>query len=441
MNSEGLQRLIDSARALVDGGADGEAESRARLVFADTVSVAIAAGQRAEARDLVADHPLTGRVRHEAPSDLCRSSLLTAGGGWASAENAAYINGSILCALEMDEGTRPTGHPAAHVVPAVLAAAQAWECDLGSVLDALLFGYEVSAYLLESHRLTPGVHPHGHIGGIGAAAAVALLGGGDPLPAAKVAATSMLATHWGSCLDGSSARNTWTGQSAAAAVRACQLASMGWTGGTSVLDALLDGPLAQEIEAEAPYRGRPRIFNGYFKFYSACALTHTSIEAALGIRGVEPENIESVRVRTTRNNLKVADGSLDTALSRRFSIPFAVAAALVEGRADPDVFDDPSAAALSVAHRVHVEEDPSFTACWPADAPTLVEVVLTDGTSLSARCDNARGVVADEALQSELRDKAVGLHVLGGKYWDIVMRAPRHLPVRRLMESIQPPVC
>lgn len=439
MNSEGLQRLLDSARVLVDGGVDAEAESRARLVFADTVSVAIAAGRRSEALGLVADHPLTGRIRHEAPSDLCRSSLLTAGGGWASAENAAYVNGSVLCALEMDEGTRPTGHPAAHVVPAVLAAAQAWDCEFGSMLDALLFGYEVSAYLLESHSLTAGVHPHGHIGGIGAAAAVALLAGADPLPAAEVAATSMLATQWGSCLGGASARNTWTGQSAAAAVRAFQLASVGWTGGTSVLDSLFNGPLAKEVEAVAPDRDHPRIFNGYFKFYSACALTHTSIEAALGIPSVEPENIGSVLVRTTRNNLKVANGSLDTPLSRRFSIPFAVAAGLVERRADPDVFDDPTAVALSVAHRVHVEEDHSFTACWPAGAPASVEVVLTDGTRLSARCDNARGVVADEALQFELRDKAVGLHEFGGEYWDTVMSMPRHVPVTRLMESIQPP--
>lgn len=440
MRSESLQRLLESARALVDGGADVDAETRARLVFGDTVSVAMAAGRRAEALGLVADHPLTGRVRHEAPSGLCRSSLLTANGGWASAENAAYVNGSVLCALEMDEGARPTGHPAAHVVPAVLAAAQAWECEFGSVLDALLFGYEVSAYLLETHSLTEGVHPHGHIGGIGAAAAVAMLAGVDPLPAAEVAATTMLATHWGSCRDGDSARNTWTGQSAASAVRAFQLASVGWAGGTSVLDGLFDGPLAQEVEALAPDRRRPRIFNGYFKFYSACALTHTSIEAALTITGVEPDCIESVLVRTTRNNLKVAYGSFDSPLSRRFSIPFAVAAGLVERRADPDVFDDPRAAVLSVAHRVRVEENPAFTACWPARAPALVEVDLTNGTRLSARCDNAKGVVTDEALESELRGKTVGLHEFGGEFWDTVMRAPRQMLVGRLMEFIQPPV-
>lgn len=437
MSNDDLQRLLDSARTIVDGGSDVEAEHRARLVFADTVSVALSAGRRTEAVNLVADHPLTGRMRHGIPDSLSRSSLLSAGGGWSTAENAAYINGSIICSLEMDEGTRPTGHPAAHVVPAILATAETCDLEVGTMLDALLFGYEVSAYLLESHALKPGVHPHGHLGGIGAAAAVAMLSGTDILSAAEVSATSLLATHWGSCLDGSNARNTWTGQSAAAAIRAVQLASMGFTGGPSVLDNVFKGPLALPAEAADPTRDHPRIFNGYFKFYSACALTHTSIEAGLGITGVQPDNVESVMVRTTMNNLKVADGSFETPLSRRFSIPFAVAAALIEGRAEPDVFDAPSKAVLSTAARVRVEEDPSFTAQWPGAAPASVEVILTDGTTLHARCNNAKGVVTDEKTEPELRTKAVNLHECGGEIWDTIIDAPRNASVRRLMESIQ----
>lgn len=437
MSNGDLQRLLDSARTIVDGGSDVEAESRARLVFADTVSVALSAGRRTEAVNLVADHPLTGRMRHEISDSLRRSSLLPAGGGWSTAENAAYINGSIICSLEMDEGTRPTGHPAAHVVPAVLATAETWDLKVGPMLDALLFGYEVSAYLLESHVLKPGVHPHGHLGGIGAAAAVAMLSGTDILPAAEISATSLLATHWGSCLEGSNARNTWTGQSAAAAIRAVQLASAGWAGGTSVLDNVFNGALALAAETVDPTRDHPRIFNGYFKFYSACALTHTSIEAGLEITGVQAENVESVMVRTTTNNLKVADGSFETPLSRRFSIPFAVAAALIEGRADPDVFDEASEAVLSTAARVRVEEDSSFTAQWPTAAPASVEVLLTDGTTLYAQCDNAKGVVTNEKTESELRTKAANLNEFGGEIWDTIIDAPRNESVRRLMQTIQ----
>lgn len=437
MSKDGLQHLLYSAKHLVENDLSPAAEFRARLVLADTISVAIAAGRRPEALNLVADHSLIGRVRNEVPSTLFKSSLLTANGGWASAENAAYINGSILCALEMDEGTRPTGHPAAHVLPAVLAAAQAWELTVGDVLEALLFGYEVSASLLEAHSLAAGVHPHGHLGGIGAAAAVAHLAGTDPLPVAEVAATSMLATHWGNCLDGASARNTWTGQSAAAAIRAYQLATSGWTGGTSVLDNLFNGLLAQETEVAVPDPQRPRMFNGYFKFYSACALTHTSIDAALGITDFDVEDVQSVLVRTTRNNLKVASGSLGTPLSRRFSIPFAVASALVDGEASPAAFDEPSDGALTLATRVRVEEDPDFTAQWPDAAPAAVEVLLTDGSTRSARCDNAKGVAADGSIEQELRAKTMSLHKFGDALWTAVMGAPSQLPVGQLMESVQ----
>lgn len=437
MSKEDLQQLLYSAKLLVENGLSSAAEFRARLVAADTISVAMAAGRRPEAMELVADHPLLGRVRYEAPGALYRSSLLTANGGWASAESAAYINGSILCALEMDEGTRPTGHPAAHIIPAVLAAAEAWELTVGDVLEALLYGYEVSASLLEAHTLAPGIHPHGHLGGIGAAAAVAHLADADPLPAAEVAATSMLATHWGSCLDGASARNTWTGQSAAAAVRAYQLATSGWTGGTSVLDSVFDGLLAQETQIAVPDPQRPRIFNGYFKFYSACALTHTSIEAALGITGFDAEDVQSVSVRTTRNNLKVANGSLETPLSRRFSIPFAVATALVEGVASPAAFDEPNELALSMARRIHVEEDPTLSDQWPDAAPAVVEVLFTDGSTRSARCDNAKGVTTDGSIEQELRAKTIGLHEFGDALWSAVMEAPGQLPIEQLMKSVQ----
>ncbi|WP_395405811.1 hypothetical protein ACHMXB_21830 (plasmid) [Arthrobacter sp. UC242_113] len=179
----------------------------------------------------------------------------------------------------------------------------------------------------------------------------------------------------------------------------------------------------------------PRILNGYFKFFSACALTHTSIEAALELAPLRGSDIAAVTVRTTANNLKVATSPGQRALSRRFSIPFAVATALTRASADATDFDAPDPSALELAQRVTVEEKPEFTKMWPSAAPAEVLVTLINGTTIRGYSDNARGTAARPVGGEELRDKSAALLGDSGAVWDSLTNAADSSPVAEVMSA------
>ena len=89
-----------------------------------------------------------------------------------STDAAALINGSAGTFLEMDEGNRfARGHPAIHVLPAVLALCQERQAGAEVFLSAFVTGYEVGSRLGAASRLRASMHPHGTWGTVGAAAA------------------------------------------------------------------------------------------------------------------------------------------------------------------------------------------------------------------------------------------------------------------------------
>ena len=98
-------------------------------------------------------------------------------------ENAAFLNGTAGTFLEMDEGNQyARGHPAIHVVPAILAWANAKPdtIDIKLFLKALIIGYEVGARVGMASKIRLKMHPHGTWGTIGAAVAIGVLNKASP---------------------------------------------------------------------------------------------------------------------------------------------------------------------------------------------------------------------------------------------------------------------
>ena len=169
----------------------------------------------------------------------------------ASPSFAALVNGCACTALELDEGIRPTGHPAAHVVPAALAAGQALHASGEQLLAAIVSGYEVAARLFEAWRLHEALHPHGHLGAVGGAVAVARLRGAPPGPPALIAASLPLMTTWDACFEGATVRHAYTGVAAAMGILANQLAVAGLTGAQGA-QASAFGRLAGALRSVEP---------------------------------------------------------------------------------------------------------------------------------------------------------------------------------------------
>jgi 2-methylcitrate dehydratase PrpD len=345
----------------------------------------------------------------------------------------------VTCALELDEGVRPTGHPSAHVLPAALAAAEVVDASWPELLTAFTAGYEVAAGLFDALRLRAPAHPHGHLGAAGAAVAVALLTGDDPLEMARAAATIPLLTTWAPCLEGANVRNTWAGHAASAGLLARRLVRAGFRGSPSSYEAAFDGLVGDRVEVDPALVGT-RITGGYVKLYSACAITHSAIEAALKLRphvladGALEAGAE-IRVAVNANSLKTAAQPGATDLSRRFSIPYAVAVALLRGDADRARYDEPDPEALDLARRVTVVEDPAATAAWPRLAPATV-TVGTDRSVRTAHVDDAYGHPGNPADATAVRAKFASLTGLGSDVWERLTAPAPALSVRAALDLL-----
>jgi 2-methylcitrate dehydratase PrpD len=398
---DALPELVRAVTALSLDEVPPPVREHAARVLADTLGVIMAGALRPEIEALVAGDgdlfsPISG-----GPSQILRPGL-----PGSSPAAAAFVNGTAGTFLELDEGYRPTGHPAIHVLPAALAAAQALHRPGSDLLAAFLAGYEVTARLFEAYRLTYPLHPHGHFGAVGAAVAVARLRGADPAEPAAIAATLPLLSVWQPCYEGATARNAYAGTAAAIGVMANRMAVAGFTGSRQAQPVAF-GDLVGHVHDRAALTAsidpeRPRILNDYLKLHSACALSHTALDAVLQLAPAAAE-VTAVEIETVANSMKLDRQAAGNDLSARFSLPYAVAAAIVHGHTRPEAFR-PDPRVTELAARVTVRHDRALEAGWPESSPARV-TVHASGRTLVSQVDNARGHHANPASPVELRAK------------------------------------
>ncbi|WP_327151975.1 MmgE/PrpD family protein [Nocardia sp. NBC_01329] len=390
-----LGRACDTVSALDLDRVPPESIEKSARIIADCIAVSTAGYRTAPMSALVAADTENGLVTGGAQRNPSHRSTVW-GGGHAPAHHAAFLNATAGSFLELDEGMRPTGHPGMQVVPAAIAVAEDVHASGADLLRAVIAGYELSARLFRAVRLRRIAHPHGHVGALGAALAVSMLRGTDIRAATAIASTLPLASTWQACYDGATARNAYMGHAAAVGVRSSDLARAGFTGSFASFVVSLGDLLGEGLD-EAPLIDGLKydalaIDAGYFKVHSACALTHTAIDAALEIvesGPLAPDTIARVRVETVAAVRKVDVREAPNDLSCRFSISYAVAAALATGTSGPEAFRfSPDIAAL--ARRVEVHVDPQLEARWPASSPARVRVE-SDGRILESLVENPTG--------------------------------------------------
>ncbi|MDQ3301848.1 MAG: MmgE/PrpD family protein [Actinomycetota bacterium] len=402
MDSALGRTLTSSAVGLPLDLVSPEIRRHAARVIADTIGVALGGGKRPEIRSFVrGEEPLF------TPLSGGDAQLFVPGLPGTDPATAAFVNATAGTFLELDEGYRPTGHPAMHVVPAALAAAQVLRSTGREFLTAVLAGYEVTARLFEAYRLIYPLHPHGHFGAVGAAVAVARLRNADPEEPAAIAATLPLLPVWQPCYEGATTRNAYTGTAAMIGVNANRMAAAGFTGsreaqsvafGELVGELVNPGVLTEPVDLE-----NLRITRNYLKLHSACALSHSALDAVLTLGSLSAEEIESVEVETVSNNMKISRLARPNDLSTRFSLPYAVAAAIVYGHTGPEAFV-PDKRVFELAERVEVRTAEDLEDAWPTSAPARV-TVRRRGEDRAHQVDNPRGHHANPVRPEELRNK------------------------------------
>ncbi|WP_307865591.1 MmgE/PrpD family protein [Streptomyces montanisoli] len=360
---------------------------RLSLVLLDTLAVTLAGSRTRGQRAL-------REVWTLPPGD----APVLGGGAVTATDTAAYLNATALVCCELDEGGKyAKGHPAGHTFPAVLALAASIGATGETTARALLAGYEVAARFGRATALRPGVHPHGNWGVTGAAAGCAILLG---LPAPQVAAAIdtaaglPVAGHFDSALDGHRVRDAWMGAAAVSGLAAARLARAGVVRNTGTA-ALSLGTLLGGFDATALTEGLGtdwQIGHNYFKRHASCSYTHPAADLALTLRADQRlgtltprqvvEAVDTLDVATHRLAAPLGRTHWDSGLGAMFSVPYAVAAALLDGEVAPataDATEHERPELFALARKVTVREDPALTARLPRERPTRLTAHLTGG--------------------------------------------------------------
>jgi 2-methylcitrate dehydratase PrpD len=176
--------------------------------------------------------------------------------------------------------------------------------------------------------------------------------------------------------------------------------------------------LAESFDPEAVVAGLGecfRIEQNYFKFHACCRMNHPALDALMSLRAEHRftgDDVATVQITSIPFGLRMLETAPETMLGAKFSIPYAVAAALVLGRTDTAAFEErvlDDERIRAMAKRVDVSADDQMT-LKRADYPTAhVRVGLRDGRVLSQTTGVVRGDAANPVAPQEVVAKFLSL--------------------------------
>jgi 2-methylcitrate dehydratase PrpD len=405
-----LRRFSRLARSLRYEALPDEVIARTRLVLLDCIGVII--GGRSEPE-------VAGTAKRlSRPAGAGRKGL--------PPFMSAFMDGMAGTTLEIDEGNQfARGHPAIHVVPAILAMSRLRKVTGREAVVATVLGYEIGARIGIASKLKVTMHPHGVWGTVGSAVACARLDkakAGEFTKVINIAANLGLTTSRRTMLEGATVRNSYAGFSNMLGMMAWQMAKGGVTGERDGVGSVFGGIAADDfrpIEMAQDLGTRWEIARNYFKRHAACRYTHGALDALHVIlerigRPIAVGEVKSIRVETYVWAAQLDNAGPASMLAAKFSLPFALATTIAHGSASLDAFRDAARtdpAILSLASRVTIDEDPALTARLPGVRPARVTLKLADGQSFSHEVLTNRGDSEDpygaEEVIAKFRECAI----------------------------------
>ena len=388
-----------------------EAVDAARTVVLDTFGAILAGSRLPENRNLA---KLAVKMGGKGPASILGRRRQ------ATATFAALVNGTAGVALEMDEGNRlGGGHAAIHVIPPALAVAEEIGVSGRQFLESVIVGYETTSRIGTGTVVSSEVHSHGTWGTIGAAAATArllALGPEHTRETLNIAVSMSPANTWTPCLEGATVRNLYPGRSAMQGIMAANLALCGFTGikdapadvyGSLLGQGFNPGAVTEGLGGPGPLR----IQQNYFKLHACCLYNHPALDGMQHIMRRESfaaADIERIDVLAPPLATIMTDPAPPNMLAAKFSLPYAVAAAVTLGATDVTAFYQDKLtdeATLALAQRVSVAADPGMDLRRYDYPSARVTVSLNNGRTLSESVVAHHGDHRNPASPEELRDK------------------------------------
>jgi 2-methylcitrate dehydratase PrpD len=343
---------------------------------------------------------------------------------FTDSKTAAFVNGFNAHSLELDDGQRfAMIHLGGSIISALLSAASENQIKKNELLKGIVMGYEAACRLAismqPSHKKC-GYHTAGTCGTIGSAIAVAFALNMN-FRQMETVLTAALASAAGILEIQEQASELKPYNIGRAAMDGLNAAYMGFTDFIGPED-MLDGERGflkifsrennlKKMTEKTDYFEVERI---YIKPYAACRHCHSSIEAALKLRGkILAENISKIVVQTYHLAVKGHDHTeIAGTASAKLSIPYCVAVALITGKADVSSFALPYVNRKDIREltkKVEVVENEQFTKESPDKRIARVIVCDAAGNSVSCQVDYAKGEPENPMSRQEIICKACSL--------------------------------
>ena len=350
--------------------------------------------------------------------------------------DAALINGTAAHGEDFDD-TFEGGpvHSGAVLVPALLALAEREDLPGQTLYIALAAGAEI---LCRMSLVTPkaihkaGFHPTAVIGAIAAAAACARA---LALPAPQIASAMGIAGSMASGIIEYLAQGTWTkrmhaGWAAQSGLKAALLARAGFEGPQTVLEGTHGFYKAFAPSSQPDYAplldglGTTwRMQQIAFKPYACGTMTQPFIDVALALRArqVPPADIAHITCNVGEGTVHrlweplATKHAPPTPYAAKFSTPYCIAAAYIDGRAGFTQFTTPRTTdpeILALTRRITYEIDPANP--YPAAFTGHLRATLTDGQVIEIHQPHMRGGAQAPLSDTEIEDKFMDNCTHGG---------------------------
>ena len=381
----------------------------AKLVFLDTIGVILAGSAQPEVRQMRAQL---------GPSGGSGATVLAQGCPSSDPRTAALLNGTAGRSIELCEGHRYVScQGAIQIVPTVLALGEVCQASGRDMLSALILGYDAAVRIGSGVTARALAHQNGQAPLLGAVAAGARLRGLDAAGtsrALRLGATLLLTPSYTNAVAGATMLNVAGGMSGFAGVLAPELALAGFEAQEHAIEEAFGQLVGDGFQPEGIDEAlgeRWEITRNYFRLRACCNPMYAALDAleeALDDLQPAPEAIERIDVATYRFASAMQNPHPPNTFAARYSMPHAVAALVVHGHAGyraftEEVLQDPVIVALR--QRVHITEDPAFSAMVPRLKPARVTVTLTDGRQSVRTCESAKGDFAKPFAEPEIRAK------------------------------------
>ncbi|TPE47123.1 MmgE/PrpD family protein [Amaricoccus solimangrovi] len=359
---------------------------------------------------------------HDGPASVIGGPLRT------SRSMAALANGTLAHGLDYDDGRTSTGHASGMLLPAALAIAEPVGASGRDLLTAYAIGLEVITHIGDAcdfEQKEGGFHRTSLFGTMAATATAARLLGLDVRQTMMAMGTAG-AVSGGLCQSfGTFTKPLHSGMAAKNAVTAALLAAEGWTGSEDILGGPAGWAKAfirhYRYDAMASGLGtewRTATRTPLIKEFPCCGLIHgpaTSLLTLIREHGFTAGDVAEVRVSAPYDSMVLMYPNPASGYQGKFSLPYAVATILIDGRLDLDSFDDaklsrPEYAETAAKIRINVTSQWEGTMRGErrakADDRLPVIVKLRDGRELRQSTERVRGLDTDALVAEKFRRNA-----------------------------------